>query len=614
MNNFFLVCCFLVSTFSLSAQYGYWQQQADYKLDIDFDVTSNQFKGKEHLTYKNNSPDTLTTVFFHLYYNAFQPESMMDVRSRTIKDPDSRVGDRIVGLNEHEIGYQKITSIKHNHQELKPNIHGTVLKLDLIDPILPNTSHEFELDFLAQVPKQIRRTGRDNKEGIRYSMTQWYPKIAEYDYMGWHAYEYIGREFHSPWGNYDVKIKIDSDYVLGGTGVIQNPNEVGHGYGTLSKKLKRKRKRKDSKTTWHFKIDNVIDFAWAADPKYVHKTKQVPNGPLVHFLYVPDEKTETNWERMIQEYTTPLFQTMSQEFGPYHYPVYSIIQGGDGGMEYPLCTLITGDRNYDSLTGVTAHELAHSWFQMMMASNEALYAWMDEGMTSFADHHVNHLIRRGHGHAHEGAYKSYVKHVERGFNEPANQHSDHFTTNYGYGISAYSKGELFLSQLNYIVGNNVFKKSMHRYYNEWKFKHPSPNDFIRILEKESGMQLQWFMRYWINTTKVIDYGIKNVEKGVTSEISLVTLYNNGQIPMPVEVTVEYKGGRPTETMYIPTSLTHQAKQISTENNLLLKPVWNWVNSTYELIILAPKDEIKTITIDANRHVADIKRENNSWKN
>ena len=162
-------------------------------MDIDFDVSNHQFTGTQKLNYYNNSPDTLGEVFYHLYFNAFQPNSMMDVRSRTILDPDPRVADRISKLSEEEIGYQRVIKLRMDGKPVDYEVVGTILEVDLPEPILPGSKVVFDMAFEAQVPLQIRRSGRDNKEGIDYSMTQWYPKMCEYDYQGWHANPYVGR-------------------------------------------------------------------------------------------------------------------------------------------------------------------------------------------------------------------------------------------------------------------------------------------------------------------------------------------------------------------------------------------------------------------------------------
>ena len=284
-------------SFNAFAQPDRWQQKVKYTMNIDMDVTTNQYKGKQALEYWNNSPDTLKKVFYHLYFNAFQPNSMMDVRSRRqgsvvlrkdrngndIVDWDPRVEDRIVNLQPDEIGYQKIGSVKMNGRPQKYTVHETILEVMLDKPILPKTKVVFDMDWDAQVPLQIRRSGRDNPTtGVRFTMTQWYPKMVEYDYEGWHPTPYIAREFYGVWGDYDVSINIDKSYVLGGTGYLQNPNAIGYGYEAKGAKVIRPA---GEKLTWRFTAPNVHDFAWAADPEYKHITRTIPNGPTVHVLY-----------------------------------------------------------------------------------------------------------------------------------------------------------------------------------------------------------------------------------------------------------------------------------------------------------------------------------------
>ncbi|MEX0995040.1 MAG: M1 family peptidase, partial [Balneolaceae bacterium] len=220
---FIAVCFFTQYDLSEAQRDGYWQQEVNYEMEIDFDVNNHRFDGTQKLTYSNHSPDTLHRVYYHLYFNAFQPNSMMDKRSRTIEDPDSRVQDRIYHLEEDEIGYQHVQKLTQNGTPVEYEIKETVMEVSLAEPILPDSETVFEMEFEAQVPLQVRRSGRNNAEGIEYSMAQWYPKMAEYDYMGWHATPYVGREFHGVFGNFDVTIHIDRDYVVAAAGYLQNP-------------------------------------------------------------------------------------------------------------------------------------------------------------------------------------------------------------------------------------------------------------------------------------------------------------------------------------------------------------------------------------------------------
>ena len=207
----FLTSCFQIKevTFQQNNEVNssaYWQQHIDYTMSIDVDAENHQYKGTQQVIYTNNSPDELTKVYYHLYFNAFQPGSQMDVRSLNIKDPDSRVRDRISKLNAAEIGYIKVKSLKQNGSAISFETVGTVLEVTLNTPIKSGKSVTLDMIFDAQIPLQVRRTGRDNKEGVALSMSQWYPKMAEYDFEGWHTSPYIAREFHAVWGNFDVKI------------------------------------------------------------------------------------------------------------------------------------------------------------------------------------------------------------------------------------------------------------------------------------------------------------------------------------------------------------------------------------------------------------------------
>jgi hypothetical protein len=581
-----------------------WQQRVEYTMDVQLNVKTHKVKGTQKLVYYNNSKDTLTKVYYHLFFNAFQPGSMMDVRSRNIMDSDPRVADRIAKLGDSEIGYQHIESLKQDGKDAYWVVNGTILEVTLPKPILPNSKTTFDMKFESQIPIQIRRSGRDSREGIAYSMTQWYPKMAEYDFRGWHAYQYVAREFHGVWGDFDVKITIDPSYVIGGTGVLQNPDKIGHGYEATGMKVT----RPQGDLTWHFAAKNVIDFAFAADPDYTHETAQVPNGPLLHFFYQKGDKTTDNWSQL-KSYSVKHFEFMNATFGKYPYDTYSIIQGGDGGMEYPMCTLITGERNLGSLVGVMAHEVAHSWYQGVLASNEALYPWIDEGFTDFASQESWSLMNsKDIQRSHEESYGAYFALVKSGLQEPISQHSDHYTTNRAYGTAAYAMGTVFLNQLKYIIGTDVFYKAMRSYYSTWKFKHPEPNDFIRVMEKQSGLQLNWYMNYWVNTTKRIDYAIKSVieKEGDT----FVTLERMGEFPMPIDLLVTYKDGT-TELLYIPLN-EMLGKKLSEDKSQrrIDQEAWPWVYPIYTTKISRKSEDILTLEIDPTQRMADIDRKNN----
>ncbi|MFO7825736.1 MAG: M1 family metallopeptidase [Cyclobacterium sp.] len=609
--TFFLVWTLIMSGFNqqlIQAQGNRWQQSISYQMSIDMDVRANQYQGQQTIAYSNHSPDTLHKVFFHLYYNAFQPNSMMDERSRTIADPDRRVGDRISNLGPDEIGYMSVKGMHMNGNKVSMEEVGTILEVTLPEPILPNSTVIFDTEFEAQVPLQVRRAGRDNAEGVRYSMAQWYPKMANYDEQGWHANPYIGREFYGTFGDFDVKITIDKDYVLGGTGYLQNANEIGHGYEAAGETVRR---TEASKLTWHFYAPQVHDFMWAADPDFTHDKIDMENGITIHHLYIKNSKTEENWSQL-KEYTPRAMEFFSENYGQYPYQQYSVIQGGDGGMEYPMSTLITGHRSLGSLVGVMVHELAHSWFQGVLGSNESLYPWMDEGFTTFASNRCMAAIfsEEPSGFPQRGAYVSYERLAKSGLEEPMSTHADHFHTNTAYGAAAYSKGALFLSQMGYIIGEEVRDQAMLNYWDQWKFRQPNANDITRVIEKASGLELDWFKEYWVYTTKTIDYAITGVEEA--NGKTKITLQRKGLMPMPIDLLVTHEDGH-QESIYLPLTMMRGekaeeegfAKRTHTQK-------WPWTHRTTEILLDKPLSGVKSISIDPSQRLADINREDNEW--
>lgn len=611
---------FCMASVDVSAQQNYWQQQVNYKMDVVVDAKNYQYKGKQELVYTNHSTDTLRKVFYHLYNNAFQPNSEMDARLQAISDPDRRMVNttkvdgkeiktsRIKDLKPNEIGYLKIANFKQDGADAKTKVSGTILEVTLAKPILPNASTKFTLDFDGQVPVQIRRSGRNNAEGVEFSMAQWYPKIAEFDFEGWHADPYIGREFHGVWGDFDVTITIDKDYVLGGSGYLQNKNEIGHGYEDKGVTVTYPKKAKT--LSWHFIAPNVHDFTWAADKKYLHDIYPGPNGVDLHFLYLDDAKHNDNWKKL-QPKTAQLMEFYNQTVGNYPYKQYSVIQGGDGGMEYAMCTLILGNGDFDGLLGVTAHEMAHSWFQHVLATNESEHGWMDEGFTSFLeDTGLNHIAEKKVENPYAGAYRGYYFMVDSGKELPQSTHADRFDDNRTYGITSYSKGEVFLAQMQYLIGKENVMKALRRYFADFKFKHPTPNDITRSAERVSGAELGWYRIDWTQTTNTIDYAIKDVKDNAGK--TTVTLARNGRMPMPIDLVVEYTDGT-KEYFYIPLRMMffEKANPYPQMKRTVLSD-WAWAYPTYELTIDKNKSAIKSIAIDPSALMADVKKADNVY--
>lgn len=617
MKKSILAICGLALALSAQAQDNHWQQQADYQMNVTMNVKNFQYKGVQKVTYINNSPDTLTTVFFHLYFNAFQPNSEMDANLQTLPDPDGRMAtnigtpqrpiyeSRIAKLTPDEIGYLRVKKLTQDGVPATISHESTILKVTLPTPILPHSRTVLGLDFEGQVPVMIRRAGRNSPDDVALSMAQWYPKMVAYDHKGWHTTEYLGREFYGVWGNFDVKITLDKTYLVGASGVLQNPNEIGFGYEDKGVKVPT---TKSATKTWHFIAERVHDFTWAADPQYVHDKHQLADGKTIHFIY---KKYKDTWKQ-IQEPMLKVFDYYNQLIGKYPWPQYSFIQGGDGGMEYAMCTLMVGNEKYERLVGTAAHELAHAWFQHLLATDEAAYPWMDEGFTSYIEYLAEHQILKTKKTANpfDSAYKGYFGLVKSGFQEPTITHSDRFATNYAYSVTAYYKGLLFLTQLDYLMGNEALQKTLKRYYNEYAFKNPTPNDFIRIAEKVSGMQLQWFLNEFMETDHTADYAISKVEgKGSKTE---VTLKRVGRLPLSIDLWVTDKAGN-IRYVYVPLRMTYAEKPNTyPAYPRTVLPAWGWGNPTYTFTLDMPLEDIKSITLDPENKSVDTDKENNLY--
>ncbi len=629
----------LALTYLLHAQPDRWQQRIKYQIDAQLNDQLHLVNGTENIEYTNNSPDTLHKLMFHLYWNAFQPNSSMDVRSRElgkqstrndrkgnpVPDWDDRVRDKISKLSPTEIGYQQVKKVTIDGVAQTLRVYETILEVRLQKPLLPKSKTLLKVDFEAQVPVQIRRAGRNNAEGVAYSMSQWYPKMVEYDYQGWNANPYIAREFYGVWGDYEVKLTLNKRYMVAATGVLQNANTIGYGYETPGTKVV---VPTGKNLTWLFKGENIHDFVWAADTAYKHLSKKLPTTTLHVFYKAKDAQADSAWSNVLWA-AEKVLPYIEKRFGKYPYPQYSFIQGGDGGMEYAMATLLKGPG-----LGTVFHEWMHSWYQHILATNESLFGWMDEGFTSYAENEVTDFynnewaLQSPYINETQKAnllkqiamdkndlpakqadnYAGYFALAKSPFEEPMSTHADHFNTNMGYSLASYSKGATFVGMLGYLVGDAVRDNILLAYYDQWKFKHPNANDFIRVAEKQSGLTLQWFKEYWMNSTKTIDYAVGDINVANDGNLQ-VTLKRIGKMPMPLDVLITFKDGS-KELHYIPLNLLYGEKKA--ENNLprTVHTEWNWTHPEYQLVTKRALKDLKSIEIDPSFRMADINRNNN----
>ena len=602
MKHFVLPLLLFTAFFQSNAQY--WQQAADYTMEVSLDTETANYSGVQTLVYTNNSPETLHKVFYHLYFNAFRPGSEMAVRLKSSPDRNGRFKVDLDSLTKEQQGLLKVSNLTQDGVAVQTVDSETILEVILNQPIPPGGTTTFELDFEGHVPDVIRRAGKNSAEGVAFSMAQWYPKMAEYDLEGWNADPYTGREFHGVWADFDVKITLNKDFMVAASGYLQNADEIGKGYSD-----RKKPKTKKGEITWHFVAPQVHDFTWAADPEYIHDTHPGPNGVTLHFFYKNNPEIIENWKKL-QPHTAQMFEFYNEKIGPYPYQQYSVVQGGDGGMEYAMLTLITGGRNYESLFGVTAHELGHSWFQHVLATNETKHEWMDEGFTSFISSLAsNEILEQNRDFPLEGSYRGYYQLASSGGEMPQSTNANRYHHNYAYERTAYSKGAVFLGQLGYIIGFDKLFETLQTYFSEWKFKHPLPNDFRRIAERVSGLELQWYLTDWTQTTNKIDYALTEVKDNGTSTV--LQLERKELMPMPLEILVVLKNGE-NELHYIPISLMRGEKENTYPISWSVHPDWSWAHLNYSLEIDHPKETIEAIIVDPSNLMADVDKSNNYY--
>ena len=585
------ILLFLLFT-SYSFGQNYWQQEANYKIFVDINVKNNRYKGNQEIVYTNNSNDTLNKIFIHLYFNAFKASSDMAERLVSGDDINTRFDINLKELKPEEEGYLDVFNLKQDNTDVDSFVSDTILEVTLANPLVPGQSSIFSMDFKGQVPITIRRAGRDSPMGVKFSMAQWYPKISEYDYEGWNTAPYTGREFHGVWGDFDVNIKIDKDYIVAASGYLQKTDQLNPKLGVKS----------GNKRIWNFIAPRVHDFTWAADPDYIHDVYPGPNGVKLNFYYKNDPKIVENW-KALQPITAELMKFFNENIGVYPYKQYSVVQGGDGGMEYSMLTLINYGDKFVPLVGVTSHELAHAWFQGVLATNEMNHEWMDEGAASyFGNLAESFVLKTDFYRSIMDSYGSYIRLANSGREMPQSTNANRYKFNRAYESTAYSKGFVFLSQLRYIIGNEAFKKTIKNYFNTYKFTHPLPNDFRRIAEQSSGILLNWYLTDWTQTTNKIDYAIDKVEK--VNKKSIISLKRIGLMPMPLEVLVKLKDGT-EEFYYIPITLMRGEKKRPTYAERWTQVEdWSWAYKKYNLEIDHELESIQSININPTGLIAD----------
>ena len=619
-----LLFLLLTSYFILPAK-AYWQQHVSYDIHATLIDSIHTLDGTLSVVYTNNSPDTLREVFFHLYANAFQPGSMMDERALEIHS--APIFDRIHKLPESEWGKYWINTVQADNQSVQFEITGTIMRVALTKPLAPGASTTIAFPFREQIPKQIRRSGWMSADGVEYSMSQWYPKVCEYDFEGWHHQEYIAREFYGVWGDFNVELTLPSRFTIGATGECMNPSEVGHGYDQIAAGAKQglsMPEYKQGMTTWKFHASPVHDFAWVADDEYIHEWTTWNDSVTVHAFY----KTwvERWWQKNALAYSIHALSTYSELYGPYAYRNFSCTMAGDGGMEYPQLIMITGYRpNPLSLAGVIAHEVGHQWFYGMLGSNETREAFMDEGFTSYATTvAMNKLFGDSQeypGEKHSWLdwfipkfsnkrdnYRGYQQIASQGYEEPLDIPHDWFREDATAG-QVYGKTQAILNMLQYTLGDSTFAAGMKNYYWAWRFKHPHLTDFKNVMEKTAHTDLDWFFDEWFKTTRTVDYAADHVssEPVPNGYQTTVTLHNNHLAVMPLDLLLHYNDGT-SDAATIPLAVNKDL-DYHKDGVSMFFPSWDWTATSYTGTIITPKP-VSSFEIDTSWRLQDLNWLNN----
>ena len=540
----------------------YWQQRADYNINITLDEENHRLTGAVEITYHNNSPDTLRFLWVQLDQNRFNKDSMMH-KTETYNAPSNLKGFdanparlslgqlRKMQLQaDREFGFE-INSVTSGGRELKHTVVGTKMRVDLMSPLASGESVTFNVDYAFNIIESDVMGGRSGYEhfpddeieggGYLYEIAQWYPRMGAYtDYEGWTAKEFLGRgEFTQEFGDFDVTITVPADHVVAASGELQNMSDVMTQEQldryeqaktadrpvyivTPEEALENEKEGTNDVKTWHFVAKNVRDFAWASSRKFAWDAKGYNQGgstqPFVMAMsFFPKEGGEL-WEKYSTEVVIHTMEVYSRVSFDYPYPVAISVNGPVGGMEYPMITFNgprtilhdDGTRTYtqaekEFLIGVVIHEIGHIYFPMVVNSDERQWTWMDEGLNSYLDGVAGREWDYNWENSEPWNITDYMKSQNQ---VPIMTQSDSVLR---LGPNAYTKPATSLNILREVVlGRDLFDFAFKEYSRRWMFKRPTPSDFFRTMEEASGIDLDWFWRGWYYTTDHVDISLDHI--------------------------------------------------------------------------------------------------------
>ncbi len=616
---------------------GYWQQDVYYRIKANINEQTDIIEATEELSYWNNSPDTLTEVYFHLYQNAFQPESYYhNLHINNNKTPrygeyeQKGLGTVIEKLKVRKAG---------KSYEVATVLDNTILKITLPFALSPNDSMQFDFTFKTYFDKgSVRRRMKYYKtfDKKHYNGVHWYPRICVYDRkFGWHTDQHLGHEFYGDFGTFEVDLTFANDFVVDATGYLLNREEVLP--DSLAKKLDIRNFADKSwedkpsiiierdptkRKTWKFYAENVHDFAFTADPHY---RIGIFTWKGIKCVALAQEQHAGHWQNAAK-YAAACIALYSRDVGKYGYHKIIVADAADG-MEYPMLTL---DGGYDpSYRSLLAHEIGHNWFFGMVGTNETHRAFMDEGFTQFltawaveridglnypippSTHWYTKKFEEPMTQRDLQVYYGYIADAMKGKDAVLNTHSDDFNgaLRHGGGYShAYFKAATMLYNLEYVLGQELFLKGLQYYFNQWKFCHPYPEDMRQSFAEGTGVDLEWFFDQWLNTTKKIDYAVKKVQKTDNKNEYSISFVRKGEMQMPLDIQV-ISNNEDTTNYYIPNTWFVK------KNGAKALPKWyGWgkLRPNYTAKITVPSG-IKNVIIDPSNRLADMDMTNNRWK-
>lgn len=514
MKRLILLLTVCYSLHHASAQKPYWQQQVNYEINVSLNDAKHSLSGFEKMEYINRSPDTLYYVWIHLWPNAYK--NGRTAFSRQLKKIKDR-SDKLEKLKEP--GYIDSLHFMVNDVAAQVEPHSEyidIVRLLLPQPLAPGSKAIITTPFTVKIPTYVSRLGYTNDT---YMITQWYPKPAVYDRLGWHPIPYLDQgEFYSEYGNFDVSITLPSGYVVGATGLLHNTAELERYKLTGSQNKQADDAGKphtlytsDAKgmKTLRYTAENVHDFGWFADKNFIisYDTLQLPDQKTIDVFSFRQPDGNPQWSQSV-DFIKDAVRHYSTWIGTYPYPSVNAVEGpkngSSGGMEYPMITLITSpEADKERLDAVITHEVGHNWFYSILGSNERDHAWMDEGINSYYQFRYEAVKYRansifGNVIPDDVRKKDPDDFLSMVYNAlgtlqskwAVDTPSPDFTSGEDYGLTVYVKAAIWMYLMEKTIGKDKLDKGMQAYFNEWKFRHPYPSDMQQSLENATGTGLQ----------------------------------------------------------------------------------------------------------------------------